>query len=356
MENILTALAVSLISNNKRLAIVSDDSKLVIPKVITLLRETCNFEPTEYCVIDLLAVHTTIDLIHKMTIFKDNEYYLKKIIIWQNVQYLTLNQHKSLYKLILQIDQYEMTGLKNKPIEIAIGNNEVISINRPQLFTIIMPLEYSAFHRKIYVYLKEKFWFAVNYNNDVSIDCSSIPRDITFEDTLLNLRKKLPIVFVSPDIKRYMYSLIIFTRSHRLASLSPKSVRLPTMAIDYVNDFCRGLVLWQNKDKFGQDLFVTPSYVKLAFRKIGYWLVDWEYNEKFAKVTANNVDSEGIDTDLDYQKRLEISMLTGDWYGSDYFFVNEYLKHSKSKLDKETPTGYTNKIIEDVITSVRPPL
>lgn len=358
MENVFTALSISLISNHKRFVIVSNDSKQTLPKFTNLLTNTCSFDPSQYCVIDLLTVHTTIDLIHKMTNYSNNKYYLKNVIIWQNVQYLTLNQHKSLYKLILQIDQYEMTGLKDKPIEITIGNNdEVLSIERPELFTIVMVLDYLAFNRKPYIFLKEKFWFAVNYN-DSTLDMNYIPSEKNYQDTILKLRLRIGEVYISPDIKKYIYSLIVFTRCHRLTSLAPKLARLPTATIDYINDFCKSLILWQNRLNLGKDLFVTPGHVKLAFRKIGYWLVDWEYNEKFAKDTTRNVDVDdvGTESNLEYEKRLAISMLTGDWYGSDYFFVNEYLKNSTSKLDKKSPTGYTNRIIEDVISSVRPPL
>ncbi|KGR07430.1 hypothetical protein MG3_04707 [Candida albicans P78048] len=363
MENLYTALSISLITDDKRFVIVSDDSNKAIPKFTSMLVNTCSFDTSQYCVIDLLNVHTTIDLIHQMTNFRDNQYFLKNIIIWQNVQYLTTNQHKSLYKLILQIDQFGLRGVRGKPIDIAIGNDEIISINRPQLFTIIMAFDYKAFSKKLYIYLKEKFWFAVNYNNVEEEDeqeSDGLPQDSQYQETILGLRNSLADVFISPDIKGYIYSLIVFTRCHRLASLSPKSTRLPTMAIDYMHDFCKCLALWKNQSKLNQELFITPAYVKLAFRKIGYWLVDWEYNEMFAKDTQSSVlvddDSNTLNNEIDYQKRLEISMLTGDWYGSDYFFVNEYLKSSKSKLDKKSSTGYTNKIIEDVISSVRPPL
>ena len=72
-----------------------------------------------------------------------------------------------------------MTGLKDKPIEITIGNNdEVLSIERPELFTIVMVLDYLAFNRKPYIFLKEKFWFAVNYN-DSTLDMNYIPSEKT---------------------------------------------------------------------------------------------------------------------------------------------------------------------------------
>ena len=45
----------------------------------------------------------------------------------------------------------------------------------------------------------------------------------------------------------------------------------------------------------------------------------------FAKDTQSSVlvddDSNTLNNEIDYQKRLEISMLTGDWYGSDYFLL-----------------------------------
>ena len=61
----------------------------------------------------------------------------------------------------------------------------------------------------------------------------------------------------------------------------------------------------------------------------------------FAKDTQSSVlvddDSNTLNNEIDYQKRLEISMLTGDWYGSDYFFVNEYLRVVKVSWIKKVP-------------------
>ncbi|RLV96491.1 hypothetical protein JA1_000110 [Spathaspora sp. JA1] len=312
-----------------------------------VLINQCQFTTEQIAIIDLSKVHTTIDLIHQMTYTDEehnNQTYLKNIIIWRNVQQLSLTQHKSLYKLILQLDQYEKNPLDNSPISISIEDQE-LEIYKPELFTIILVLDYKLYQNKLYVYLKEKFWFSINYVVDVDLaqeEDTTIERHDSYQQYILDSRKKLPLVYVAPDIKKYIYSLIVHIRCNRLASLAPKSVRMPTMTIDYVLDLCKALIVYKNVP----EMYLTPDYVKIAMRKIGYWLVDWEYNEKFCKDQEED----------EYYKRLEIDMLTGDWFGSDYFYANEYIKHSRAQLDKDSPTGFTNRIVEDVLTSVRPPL
>ncbi|EGW30424.1 uncharacterized protein SPAPADRAFT_63270 [Spathaspora passalidarum NRRL Y-27907] len=356
MDNLYTALTLSLISRNKCFAIshihddtedLSTDYSSIVSNSFTtnVLINQCNFTKEQIAIIDLSQVHTTIDLIQQMTYIdsSDNHTYLKNIILWQNVQHLSLAQHKSLYKLMLQLDQYEANPSENYPISISIEDRE-LEIYKPELFTIILILDYKLYHNKLYIYLKEKFWFSINYviNVDSTQEYSAGKRHESYQQYILDSRKKLQQIFIAPDIKKYIYSLIVHIRCHRLASLSPKSVRVPTMTIDYVSDMCKALLVYKEVP----EMYLTPDYVKIAMRKIGYWLVDWEYNEKFCK---ENDDDE-------YYKRLEISMLTGDWFGSDYFYANEYIKHSRAKVDKESPTGFTNRIVEDVLTSVRPPL
>ncbi|KAG7660846.1 uncharacterized protein J8A68_005663 [[Candida] subhashii] len=381
MNNLYTALSLSLIANNKRFAISSSNSNITIPSFKhQILQQQCKFKPSQIAIIDLLQIHSTIDLINQM-VYSENEcdeydddnendeteVYLKNIIIWQNVQHLSINQHKSLYKLLLQLDEYEMNIAKfcthrlSTSVAITIENQE-FKIIKPEVFTIICFLDYNLYQsHKLYIYLKEKIWLSINYHDEGANQISLSPLSEPYLDYIVRLRKQMSEIYVAPDIKRYIYSLIVHIRCHRLASISPKSVRVPTMTFDYITDFCKALVLFKDIP----ERFVTPDYVKIATRIIGYWLVDWEYNRMFSDTIKKprHIDEEeeegNGDEDsrqLDYLKRLQITILNGDWFGCDYFFVNEYLKHSKALFDNESPTGYSNKIIEDALTTVRPPL
>ena len=61
-------------------------------------------------------------------------------------------------------------------------------------------LDYKAFSKKLYIYLKEKFWFAVNYNNVEEEDeqeSDGLPQDSQYQETILGLRNSLADVFIS---------------------------------------------------------------------------------------------------------------------------------------------------------------
>lgn len=375
MNSLYTALTLSLIANNKRFVVSSYNSNTTIPAfVYQILQQQCKLKSSQIAVVDLLQVHSTIDLINQMVVSVDDntdgELYLKNVIIWKNIQHLSTSQHKSLYKLLLQLDEYEMNIARLRcdkllTVFITIDNQE-LKIHKPEVFTIVSFLDFDHCQtHKLYVYLKEKFWLSINHNEYHDTQVPPPLRESSYFDYVLGLRKQMPTqIYIAPDIKRYIYSLIVHIRCHRLASISPKTVRVPTMTFDYICDFCKALILFKNIP----ERYVTPDYVKIATRIIGYWLVDWEYNRMFSlmnrkhkeeeeeeKLTLANVMAK-LGEELDYLKRLEIVILNGDWFGSDYFFVNEYLKHAKSKFDGDSPTGYTNRVIEDVLTIVRPPL
>ncbi|KAI5956852.1 hypothetical protein KGF54_000470 [Candida jiufengensis] len=403
MENVYTALSLSLITKN-RFVISCEESTKAINQFINYILQPINFNQSQYVIIDLLQNKTDDEILDQMSYVVDDKLWFKNIIIWQNLQHLENKEYKRLYKLILQIDNYNMNSsklLNNLPSSFTI-DKKIIEIYKPKLFTIIPFLEYDLYRNKIYPFLKEQFWYSINFPI-ISDSTSNQLSDVKFmpntQDTLLVLRSKMDKVFMSPEIKGYIYSLIVFIRCHRIGSLAPKQVRVPTITLEYVYDFCKALVLWKKKllideqppsqlhsiekteekieEKISSlsdsgtsetataatdfyintdELFITPEYVKLAIRKICYWLVDWEYNTKFAntddfKYTNNEEQQQILAT-----KKLEISMLTGDWYGSDYNHVNEYLKGYKHEKDYDSPTGFTNKIIEECINSVRPPL
>ncbi|KAI3404233.2 hypothetical protein KGF56_002994 [Candida oxycetoniae] len=419
MDKLYTALSVSLIAQ-KRFVISCESATEAIPQFTSLL-ESLNivehsFQPL-YTVIDLLQYNTIQTILDQSTFYtNDGKRCFINFVIWQNLQKTSNDLQKELYKLILQIDHYETNEAKladdDLPASVTV-NGKIEKVHKPEIFTIIPFMEFNLYDLKLYTYLKEKFWQSVCF----PIMHDTFPNGCSYLQTILRLRKKMKNVFIAPDIKRYIYSLLVFIRCHRLASLSPKSVRVPTATIEYLYQYCQALILWkhqaQKRKKSGpsfidslklekikeveisleqsitseksrhpydvdadaaqeeEELFVTPDYVKIAMRKIGYWLVDWEYNREFAnvddlssKIYDPSLDDEGEDEDNEEvkqklekrrmlaNKRLEISMLTGDWFGSDYYYVNEYLKQFVSVRSYESPTGFTNKIIQDYDTSI----
>lgn len=189
---------------------------------------------------------------------------------------------------------------------------------------------------KLYPYLKEHFWFSVyppTGDKCSPIDASEVSR----------IRSAVPEVYVLPDIKRYIHSLIIFTRQHRMASLAPKSVRLPTTAIDGVRDLAVTILAWRHQK------FVAPDTVKIAYKRVAYWLVDWETNRQFAVAESRNNNEE-------LEKRYKLASMAGDWYGSDYDAIQKYIQKYRLRHQSNSPTGRSNTIVEDILVKVRPPI
>ncbi|KAI5969842.1 hypothetical protein CANMA_001132 [Candida margitis] len=390
MERVYTALSLSLITN-KRLAICCDNTTDSINHFVRDILQPGGFDDWQYTVIDLLEHKSIKDILHHSTIEQNGGLQFKSVIIWQNLQHLDEIRQKELYKLILEIDHYNKNSSKCNRLPATIkAEGSMFNIAKPQLFTIILFLEYGRFNDKMYPYLKEMFWSSVTSPliNEYSEQVHLMPN---YQSTIVKLRSKIDTVYMSPNIKSYIYSLLVFIRCHRLASLAPKSVRVPTATVNYIQEYCKSLVLWRRQLQLSRTsmadtavsndenelektataavdleleeethLFVTPEYVKIAMRNIGYWLVDWETNRKFAntedfrldKSAANTAENEKV---LD-NKKLEISMLTGDWYGSEYYCANELLKGYKAVRDYDSPTGMSNRIVDDAMESVRPPL
>lgn len=347
MNNLYTAVSLSLI-NRKRFVITTNDvNNLLIEFQSLILQQICQFDHENIGVIDLLQ-HTTIEsLIEATTIKKTTNYghdfVFKQIIIWKNLQKLSKSDQNQLFEFLLQIDNYDTNGKKN--LNYCIINDQ--KIIKPDLLLIIPVLDLQYYKLKLNQYLKERFTFLINYYYDSSSSRQSID-DINKPDNypqlIANLRLKLPQVYVAPDIKRYIYSLVIFTRQHRLCSLSPKETRLSTRSIDEIRLLAQALTLWMNQNQ-QKNLFVTPDIVKISMRRIGYWLVNWEYNDEFTSQSSPEL-----------YKRLYLTILVGDWYGSDYNCAEKYIKSFESKPCKNSPTGYTNKIIEEVLIKTRPPI
>ncbi|ODV81896.1 uncharacterized protein CANTADRAFT_3954 [Suhomyces tanzawaensis NRRL Y-17324] len=350
MDSLYTALSLGLI-RNKRIVISTDSPRQTIHHFQHLIvHNLCHYEPNQFASIDVLDVltHKNInELVLSMSSYSKSVYTFKNIVMWRNVSLLSHDHQKQLYELLTQIDQYDTNASKWYPTDTVDFRD--ITVRKPELFSIVLVVEPQYYQNKMYQYLKEKFWFSVNYpfvsEQVCLLELSKIRPIPEYQDHILSLRASWQKVYVSPDIKKYIYSLIVHMRNHRLSSLAPKQTRLPTRSIDDVADLTRALVLWQNDS---EHLYATPDFVKVAIRKIGYWLVDWEYNELF----ANSIDSEHDGR----RRRLEIDILSGDWYGSDYDYVNKYIEESRSKVEKKNPLGHSNRIVDEAIRKVNPPL
>ncbi|KAK6458195.1 uncharacterized protein RJT20DRAFT_126151 [Scheffersomyces xylosifermentans] len=372
MDNIDRALLLSLISNKRFTVWTNSPSQLIKEFVSLVLHQQHHFEDADITTIDLMDCFKNkddansdieSDLILRMTNFEKTSYTFKKVILWKNLQHLELKHQKCLYEYINKIDQYDTNASKLHPNDIRIND---YMIHKPDLFIIIPVLENNLYHIKIYPPLKQKFWFSINYQfeseQQAEEEVTKIkPLPFTQESYQFNvqfLRKESKKVYIAPDIKRYIYSLIVHTRNHRLTSLAPRESWLSTRSVDEFRELCVALVIVQNYNS--DDKFVTPDFVKVAMRKIGYWLVDWECNPLFSpdpstREERSEVEAENLE-EIEYQKRIEINMLSGSWFGSDYAYVARYIQKSRSVRDDNSPTGYSNVIIEDVISKVKPPI
>ncbi|KAK6460813.1 hypothetical protein DFJ63DRAFT_337559 [Scheffersomyces coipomensis] len=361
MDNIFTALSLSLMDRKRFVISTSNVNTLIKLLVNGILRKVCKFNESQIEVIDLLEYSNEEELIRRcVKEIEGGEYELKNILIWKNMQKVKPELQKILYMLLTKIDLYDTNESRHNPKPVILKG---YTINRPSLFTSITVLDNKLYHMKIDQYLKAKFWFSINYvfepNHEYETKNIVFPlENLTYIENILYLRNSIQKVYVKPDIQRYIYSLVIQVRNHRLCSLAPRQTRLSTRSIDDVLNLSKAMVVWQRHTS--DDLFVTADFVKVAMRKIGYWLVDWEYNTLYTSKEllpdrSANFDAEQVE-EKDYQRRMEISMMTGSWFGSDYDYVKKYLLKSESTKDDSTPTGVTNIIIEEALVAVRPPI
>lgn len=350
MDSLYEGISLTLLGR-KKLAVLTDSYENTEKLVLEILRRECQFREEQVGIIDvfkLLQEGGLNDLIRLMTVLDSNtgEISLRKVIIWKNLEALSKEQQKrGIYHLLNEIDQYSTNSSKMFPQkQILLGDYLVI---KPDIFTIIPILELASVHVQMSQYVKEHFWFAVRMYGmsqplKLSQDSSLLP---DYENSILWLRDKiLPQVYIASDIRRYIYSLIIHARNHRLCSFAPIRSRLTTLSIENVTLLAACLRVFEKRST--DRLFVTPEYCEMAMRKIGYWLIDWEQESSVASGNDGNSKTE-------YWNRLEVASLTGDWYNSDYRYVKEYVKQCKTDPN---PTNYVNRIVEDAIAAVRPPL
>lgn len=268
---------------------------------------------------------------------------LHEIIIWKNLESAKLDfeRKNSIVQIFNELEQYNTLRSRNRNNDepFKLGNFMVL---KPEFFLVIPVIKSSRSLPKIHQHIKDCFWFAQYCYLKEQHD-----RHMQGEDArskVLKGRIALLNVFAKPQIQEYISSLLVFTRSHRLCSLAPLTTRPTLRAKDRIMELAKALVVLRGDQE--TQLFVTPEYVKVAYRKIGYWLIDWETNALF---NDGSVESE-------YRKRMEITILTGDWYGSEWNSAEKYMEKFASTEDKNSTTGFTNFVVEDVLLSVHPPL
>lgn len=351
MNNVYTALSLALLGS-RRFVLTTNDYEKTVSLFRTLLEKACQFNESDVCEIDVKYYfdnRSMDELVEKMISWDDDikAYTFRRVVIWRNMEKLTYEQQKDgVFSLLNQIDEYDTNASRYKPLkEVDVGS---FKVRKPQMFTIVSLIESEHAQPKIYQYVKEKFWFTQNFHYDAAIDNQIDVSPLEdYAGLIMRLRTKVrPEIYTSPDIQRYIYSLVVHARNHRLCSLAPIHARLSTRAIDSIKSLAECMVVWKQYDT--NKLYVTPDYCKIAMRKIGNWLIDWEYDSIFSAPSASNCDS-----DLEHRKQLEISMLTGDWYGSDWNYVKQYLDNYKTDT---RASNYVNKIVEDTLKSVQPPL
>lgn len=364
MKIVERALLLSFIAR-RRFTIWTNSVLRIGAKTESILKQQCQFEDHQIANIDLLDFLLDVDPLASIStelmeriinVEKDGLRTFKNVIILRGMQRLSASSQKCLYEFISMIDQFDTNESQGN---CTVKFNDYV-IQKPELFVIIPILDDKLYHDKLLQYLKEKFWFCihqkVNVDEEIAPNFQSWSMPLahsSYEENVIFLRDQALKVHVAPDIKRYIYSLVVHSRNHRLTSLAPLQSRLLTRAIDEIRDLCVALVAVQNYNT--DELFVTPDHVKVAMRKVGYWLCDWECNPLFTPPSKPQ-KHQGFDESVEYQKRMEIKMLTGDWYGSDYTYVERYIEKMRSVKDENSPTGYTNQVIEDVIAKVHPPI
>ncbi|CDR43284.1 CYFA0S11e03180g1_1 [Cyberlindnera fabianii] len=116
-------------------------------------------------------------------------------------------------------------------------------------------------------YLKLAFWFQQPYLPSYEIhdkpdlfSGQSLTRTSISSDrirSMLTQLNKIKSITIVPEMKRYIYDIVIFVRTHRCVSTG-----LPTKTINDLEVLCRTLCVVFERE------FVIPTIVKLAARKL----------------------------------------------------------------------------------------
>lgn len=335
MENLGLALQLALISK-KDFVIQTTDYHDCLNSLKCLASEGFNID--DIVEVDLQALDVDFNAIAETII--NPEGFVYSMIIWKNLETVKLDfdRKRNLLRVLDELSRYGKVSSRNTDHEpFQLGDRMV----RKPPICILVPIIVNGTHMpKINPQIKSRFFYSQLY----------IPQDgdesklQSSEVDILLARCRLETVFVKATVEEYAFSLFVFARSHRLCSLAPLSSRPPLSARENVLLLAKALVVARSADD--ERLFVTPEHVKVAFRKVASWLIDWETNPLFS----------GDGEKDDYRRKMEISMLTGDWFGSEWRHVENYITKNTSKPDNNSTTGFTNPLVEDVLLSVQPPL
>lgn len=335
MENVNLALRLALIAE-KHFVIQTSDYDACVDSLRRIVLE--NFEIDDVVEIDLKSCDVNFSDITKNMTTEDNT--IRRITLWKNLESILLDFERkcSLLRVLDELARYGKPSAKT-------ANNEKFQfgdqlVRRPPLCIVIPVIQNGDHMPRITPQIKSRFFFSQVYHHREN-DYISSPMD---EDSILQARSCLGKVFIKATVEEYVSSLFVFTRSHRLCSLAPLSSRPPLSGRENVLLLARALAVVQHTNP-EEAMFVTPEHVKVAYRKVAQWLVDWETNPIF-----------NGEVDADYRKKMEVSMLTGDWYGSEWKHVANYLEKHTSVKDERSTTGFTNMLVEDVLSSVQPPI
>lgn len=481
MNNIYNAYSLALLSQ-LGFAVFADNVDAAVQAICLVV----NIFGLRYVVVDLAAEPDATQLAEQITysIPGDTDVsetvYLASAVIFRNLETVSAKYQRLVIHFINALESYNTNALRLRPLKVRLGQ---IEAQRPQLFTLVAAVRRNldGMPPAMVPHLRHKFAFAQFYNDEAAeLHQGAFPVSTSAE--LLTLRRQVDEVFVSPEIRGYIYSLLVHVRTHRLCSLNSMGGRPPTAALDWTRILAAAMVVWSERLQSGvtgkafdteslatQDredtkgggngtetsgtkyepgdserelngetngglfkesekngkvhgdnevkhfadekveyaqneysdgaanasfdrsdttwtfgyksgvsfpaehannsdesreenlardsesssstsspssLFVTPTFVKVAFRKVTYFQVDWELDTIFSRSW----------TGPEEHRRQEISMLTGDWYGSEWVFVERYIDEHRSRVSEQSPTGYTNSVVEEAISRVRPPI
>ena len=390
MNNLFTAFSVAVISQ-LRFALFTDS---VESAVESLTAQIINFYKLSHVVVDMKEEPKEEKLVEMITQRPQNggeHPELVNIVVFKNLETTSASYQRKIIHFINALDSYNTNSLRLLPQPIQFAQ---LKASRPQIFMIIPVIKRreDGTPPQLVPHLRHKFAFSQFYNAlDLDLLAVAVVPD------LLALRLLVDQVFVSAEIRGYIYSLLVHIRTHRLCSLNSMGARPPTGTLEWVRKVTAAMSVrneherekknsesgeqtekkendeedkkTENEDREKEelngfveqvsdtislsegggeenDLFLTPTFVQVAIRKVTYFQVDWELDTIFSR-HWNGPEK---------HRQQEISMLTGDWYGSEWVYAKRYIDEHRSQPSDHTPTGITNDIVEDAIARVRPPI
>lgn len=339
MENVLTAVSLALVA--KRFISIQTQSYARCSASLRRLFEK-TFLEDDIVEIDLRECHGYKELTSRMIRTEEGQmprFY--SIILWRNLETLemSLPVKRDLLAIFNQIERYGKLALRDSSADlpVQIGSYTVLI---PEFFLILPVLQAEGKACVITRDLIDRFWFCQSYFQGFDADW---PLGLDL-GRISATRQLISGVYHSPQIVEYIFTLMVFTRSHRLCSLAPLLTRPSIRAREAILDLAVAMVAFLSREA-DETLFVTPDHVRIAYKKVCYWLVNWETNPVFCDRRP----------ELEARRRMEIAMLTGDWYGSEWGCVEHYLDEHRAVPDHHSTTGFTNTIVDEVLELVLPP-